>query len=225
MKPLHILIFLLFLSLSSCTLVQHASHVKLHKGNSKVYDAIIVPGFPYYANSDNSILKMRILWAKKLYDMGVTQHIIFTGSAVSTAYNEAEVMKQIAISLGVPEEVIYTEKEAEHSTENIYFAMQMCHKYRFSKVALATDFMQTAFLKEYINTYFPYLERMPIQFANIDMRTDIRSIDVEDCKVPTFVHLKDRKSKEEIRYASQGNEIDTTGYYILNADFTASLSK
>lgn len=215
----------LLVVLNSCIVNKIAYRQENIVYKNQVFDAVIVPGFPYFENSNNEILKMRILWANQLYLSGKTKHIVFTGSAVSTHYNEAMVMKKIAVELGIPDSVIYTEKKAEHSTENIYFAMQVCEKNNFTKVALATDIAQTSFLKNYIDKFFPYIARLPINYSRIDMRKDISHVNVEDCKVENFVSLKNRKTKEQISYASKGNNIDTTGYYIMNTRFAASLDK
>lgn len=225
MKTKILLSIIIVITLNSCFINQIANRQVNQVYKQDVFDAVIVPGFPYYENNNNELIKMRILWAKKLYEMGKTKYIVFTGSAVSTHYNEALVMKKIAIDLGVPDSIIYTEQKAEHSTENIYYAMQICDQHNFKKVALATDIVQTSFLKNYIDNYFPYLARLPINFSQINMKTDISQIDVSEHKVSNFISLKNRKSKEEIAFASKGNNIDTTGYYLLNANFTASLNK
>ncbi|MEI6312105.1 MAG: YdcF family protein [Bacteroidota bacterium] len=221
MKVKFLISLLIVILLSSCIVNKIAYRQEHIVTKNEVFDVVIVPGFPYFENSNNEVLKMRILWANQLYLSGKTKHIVFTGSAVSTHYNEAMVMKKIAVELGIPDSVIYTEKKAEHSTENIYFAMQVCEQHNFTKVALATDIAQTSFLKKYIDTYFPYIARLPINYSRIDMRKDISIVNVEECKVENFVSLKNRKTKEQIALASKGNNIDTTGYFIMNNRFAA----
>ena len=225
MKVKFFISIILLVSLNSCLIKRMSYHNLNVKHKSDVFDAVIVPGFPYFKDGNNDVLKMRILWAKALYDMGKAKHIIFTGSAVSTEYKEALVMKKIAIDLGVPDSVIFLELKAEHSTENIYYSMKICEENNFTRIALATDVVQTFMLKNYINNYFPYIANLPIHYDQINMQKDLSYIDVSDCKVADFIALKNRKTKEEIAFASKGNNIDTTGYYLLNANFTASLNK
>ena len=213
-------LFLIIL-LNSCLINRMSYHNLNVKYKEDVFDAVIVPGFPYFKNGNNDVLKMRILWAKALYDMGKTKHIIFTGSAVSTEYKEALVMKKIATEIGVPDSVIFIELKAEHSTENIYYSMKICEDNNFTKVALATDVVQTFMLKSYTNNYFPYIAKLPIHYEKINMQKDLSYIDVSDCKVVDFVALKNRKSSEEIAYSSKGNNIDTSGYYLLNSRFVS----
>ncbi len=114
------------------------------------YDAIIVPGVPFKNNSWDKIMKGRIYWAKFLYDKGIAKNIIFSGSSVYTPYYEAEIMRLYAIELGIPPGNIFTEKKAEHSTENAYYSYKYGKKSGFNRMALASDPFQSKMLKKFI---------------------------------------------------------------------------
>lgn len=114
------------------------------------YDAIIVPGVPFKNNSWDKIMKGRIYWAKFLYDKGIAKNIIFSGSSVYTPYYEAEIMRLYAIELGIPSGNIFTEKKAEHSTENAYYSYKYGKKSGFNRMALASDPFQSKMLKKFI---------------------------------------------------------------------------
>lgn len=114
------------------------------------YDAIIVPGVPFKNNTWDKIMKGRIYWAKFLYDKGIAKNIIFSGSSVYTPYYEAEIMRLYAIELGIPPGNIFTEKKAEHSTENAYYSYKYGKKSGFNRMALASDPFQSKMLKKFI---------------------------------------------------------------------------
>ncbi|MBI9052936.1 MAG: YdcF family protein [Bacteroidales bacterium] len=107
------------------------------------YDAIIVPGVPYKDEYWSKILLGRIYWSNYLYKNGITKNIIYSGSAVYTPYIEAEIMAMYGKALGIPPENIYTETNAEHSVENVYYSFQIAQKLGFKKIALDRSFSIT----------------------------------------------------------------------------------
>ena len=111
------------------------------------FDAIIVPGVPFGQKAWRSILKMRIDWAAHLYKTGIAKNIIFSGSSVYSPYVESKIMGLYAEKLGVPRAHIYTEEQAEHSSENLYYSYKIAKENGFNKIALATDPFQNFFLK------------------------------------------------------------------------------
>lgn len=117
------------------------------------YDAVIVPGFPYNGQNWDRVLKMRIHWANYLYKKGYTKNVIFSGSAVATKYIESKVMAEYAAALGIPRKNIYTEENAEHSTENVYNSYRMAKGLGFKKLALATDPVQTSYMRKFMKKY------------------------------------------------------------------------
>src|SRR5205823_671294 len=48
----------------------------------KPFDAIIVPGVPYYGRGWDSVMKSRVLWSYILYRNGYAKNIIYSGAAV-----------------------------------------------------------------------------------------------------------------------------------------------
>lgn len=128
------------------------SAARLYKDTESAapYDAIIVPGVPFKNNTWDKIMKGRIYWAKFLYDKGIAKNIIFSGSSVYTPYYEAEIMRLYAIELGIPPGNIFTEKKAEHSTENAYYSYKYGKKSGFNRMALASDPFQSKMLKKFI---------------------------------------------------------------------------
>src|SRR5688572_23800179 len=118
---------------TSCTFSKYALKSYEAAKKQKPYDVIIVPGIKYEGKNTASVMKMRLYWAKHLYDSGYCKNIIFSGSAVYTPYIEGIVMKVMADSLGVPEDKIFSETKAEHSTENAYYSWRMAKELGFKK--------------------------------------------------------------------------------------------
>jgi len=188
------LFLIVCLVLAHCSF-QHYASKSFKEAKKKIpFDVVIVPGVPFEADSSSIIYKARILWAKHLYDSGYTKNIIFSGSAVYTPYYESRTMKLYAMALGVPEDHIFTEEKAEHSSENIYYGWKLAHKLGFNKIALATDPYQSGMLRGIIRKYTPGVMSLPIQFEKINARSKtLPSIDASSAKVTPFVALPNRE--------------------------------
>lgn len=185
---------------------------KIYQENSKEapFDAIIVTGIPYNGKKWDDVMMLRVYWAKYLYDQGLASHIIFSGSAVYTKYYEAEVMKKYAVALGIPEEVIYTETKAEHSTENVYYSLLQGYDLGFEKMALATDpyqsyFMRKVFKKKGVKSLY-YL---PMDYEILEpMAKPEPEIDASSAIKENFVPLTERESSRERWRGTMGKNVD-----------------
>lgn len=193
----HACVFLLVaLIFTGCTFTHYAKRSYLQAGKEKPYDVVIVPGVPYEAEKTTGVMKMRLFWAKQLYDSGFTRNIIFSGSAVYSPYVEGIVMKMMADSLGVPPEHLFSETRAEHSTENAYYSWKMAQQLGFEKIALATDPFQAGMLRSFLKKYCPGMRSVPIVFdelKDIDDRK-LPAIDPAVAYVEDFVSIKERES-------------------------------
>ena len=172
------------------------------------YDVIIVPGVPYDPDHVSSIMKIRILWAKYLFDQGYTRNIIFSGSSVYTPYVEGAAMKIIADSMGIPADRTFIESTAEHSTENIYYSWKMARKMGFKKIALATDPFQSLSLRAFIRKYCPDVESVPVVFDQINFyESTLPKIDLTHVSVSDFVSLVKRKSFRQRFAGTRGQRV------------------
>lgn len=181
--------------LTHCTFSHYARKSYERASKEKPYDVIIVPGVPYEKENTTSIMTMRVLWAKQLYDSGFTKNIIFSGSAVYSPYVEGIAMKIIADSLGIPPDHTFSETKAEHSTENIYYSWKMAKQLGFEKIALSTDPFQAGMLRSFIRKYTPGVKSIPIVFDRLDMEgRKLPVIDYSAAYVPNFVSITERES-------------------------------
>ncbi|HTF18096.1 MAG TPA: YdcF family protein [Chryseolinea sp.] len=193
------LYFHLFLAvallLTHCSFSHYAKKSYERATKKKPFDVIIVPGVPYEQENTTSIMTMRVLWAKQLYDSGFTKNIIFSGSAVYSPYVEGIVMKTIADSLGIPPDHTFSETKAEHSTENIYYSWKMARSMGFQKIALSTDPFQSIMLRGFIKKYTPGITAIPVVFDRLDIKgKSLPPIDYASGYIPNFVNIKKRES-------------------------------
>lgn len=212
-KSHYIKLFLLVIIASfvtNCSLINKS----VTKTNQKFasygpYDAIIVPGFPHEEEKWSPVVKMRVLWAQKLYEKGLAKNIIFSGAAVYSPYIESKVMAEYAIALGVPAKNVFTEESAQHSTENLYFSYVRAKELGFEKVALATDPFQTFSLRSFRKKYNLDVGLLPIIFSELEnFEEDIHpEIDIEDYMVDNFIPLDEIENFSERWQGTLGNQI------------------
>jgi uncharacterized SAM-binding protein YcdF (DUF218 family) len=160
---------LLALLLTHCSFTHYAKKSYAEARKEKPFDVIIVPGVPYDSLKENKVMRMRVFWAKHLYDSGFAKNIIFTGSAVYTPYVEGIVMKIMADSLGIPRDHTFSETTAEHSTENIYYSWKLAQDMGFKSIALASDPYQAGLLGSFTRKYCPGMKSIPIVFGVMDI--------------------------------------------------------
>lgn len=119
------------------------------------YDVIIVPGYPYQAESNPQLFNIRVHWAKELYDRGVAKNIIFSGDAVHSPYIEGKTMGLFAAALGIPKSHIFEENKALHTNENIVKGKALAKKLGFTNIAFATDPFQFSYMTYLVKFYAP----------------------------------------------------------------------
>ncbi|HEY0029922.1 MAG TPA: YdcF family protein [Bacteroidia bacterium] len=181
--------------------------IDLNEEAANPYDVIIVPGVPYQEPSMKTILKMRILWAKYLYERGITKNIIFSGSSVYTPFVEGKIMKIYADSLGIPSEHTFSEEEAEHSTENIYYSVQLAREHGFKRIAVATDQYQALLIGSYIRKFFPEVKILTIDYNKINLKASWPIIDDSSAYADNFVSLVKRESRFKRFKGTMGKNI------------------
>jgi uncharacterized SAM-binding protein YcdF (DUF218 family) len=172
------------------------------------FDVVVVPGFPYEPDDVPSILELRIRWARHLFNVGLTNNIIFSGSAVYTPYIEGIAMKIIADSLGLPSHRTFAETQAEHSIENVYYSMKMARRMGFKRIAVATDPFQARMLEPLMKKYCPEVEIVPIVYSSIRYDRDkIPSIVSTDAVANNFIALNERETTTQRYSGTRGRRV------------------
>lgn len=187
-----------------------ASHDSYAKKEPKIYDAVIIPGFPFNPDGKmNAIYRMRLAWALELYETGRTQHIILSGGAVHSPYVEAEIFAMYLMGKGIPANALILERNAEHSLENVFYSMEIAEKYGFEKVAVATDMWQSGMIQ-----FIAMIEKhdlsnvdfIPARFSVVNRywKSFNFEIDHQLAYKEDFVPLIARKDKQTRRQGTHG---------------------
>lgn len=104
------------------------------------YDCAIVCGCQADETGEpTDILKSRVEKAVELWKKQKVRYLILSGGAVHNEYVEAEVMKEYAVKLGVPEESIVEEKKAVSTYHNLQYAARIMRHCGFSDCVVVTS--------------------------------------------------------------------------------------
>ena len=153
-------------------------------------------------------MSSRVYWAVYLYKIGIAKNVIFSGGAVYTKYNEAKVMALYSKKLGVADDHIYLDTNAEHSTENVYFSYRIAKELGFKKIALATDPFQSKSLKGMISKLSLPIDIIPIVFDTLSTfdRPEPEIILGSTVK-PDFISIKEREGFFKRLNGTMGKQI------------------
>ena len=175
-----------------------------------VYDAIIVPGYPFTPNGKmHALYKARLYWAYHLYKTGRTRNIIVSGSAVHTPYVESKVYALYLIELGIDPRHIIIEQRAEHSLENVFYSMEIAKAKGFERVAVVSDKAHSLMMR-YLSKKFDH--DITADFIPARWRFVIRKywnkfdLDIDHHKAfePQFVHISERKTEFQRKLGTSG---------------------
>jgi uncharacterized SAM-binding protein YcdF (DUF218 family) len=114
------------------------------------YDAIIVPGCPTRRDGGPStciLRRMRV--AVRAHRDQLAPRILVSGATVHTKGVEAEVMRDVALELGVPRDAVLVEDQARHTTENLEYAARMLLPRGWRRVLIVTDTFQLPFAMQF----------------------------------------------------------------------------
>ncbi|MFT4544583.1 MAG: uncharacterized SAM-binding protein YcdF (DUF218 family) [Bacteroidia bacterium] len=177
----------------------------------KIYDAIIVPGYPFNPDGKmNVIYQMRLHWAYELYATGRTTYIIVSGSAVHTPYVESEIFALYLQEMGVKPEHLIIEDQAEHSLENVYYSVQLAKERGFESVAVATDLFQSGMIQILGAKHNLKMDYIPANIGFIIFKrwnSFDGTIDYQQAYVDNFIPLKARETKEERLNGTHGYNV------------------
>lgn len=207
-----------------CLIVFTYSCVSVNKGPKRdfnqvkekdvVFDAIIVPGIPFEGQVWDSVMKARVLWSYVLYKNGITKNVIYSGSAVYSPFYEAKIMGLYGKELGIPEEHIYYDTQARHSTENVYYSYLIAKEQGFKTVALATDPFQSALLRRFTASRLgTQIYHMPFVMDSVRKYSHIRpEIDPTSATRDNFYSITDEETTMQRFKGTMGMDIDWKKY-------------
>lgn len=142
------------LALSACNTRKAAQSRYAAVKSFVPFDVIIVPGIPYNPPGWDSVMKGRVLWSWILYKNGYAKNIIYSGGDVYSPYVESLIMGLYGQKLGIPQEHIFYDTLARHSTENVYYSYKLAQQLGFKSIAVATDPFQSFMLRGFTRRRF-----------------------------------------------------------------------
>ena len=195
--PFYFSCLLCVVILSSCSILNHYSVSTYNTSLANApFDVVIVPGLPYDSSKINPLFKARLLWAKELYENGITKHIIFSGSAVHSPYIESLIMKMMADSMGIPTHQTFVEDKALHSNENVSYGVALADKMGFQKIAIATDPIQSLVIKKYTKDKHKNVSILPFSIKSMPLyyKGTLPKVNEENAYVCDFIPLREREN-------------------------------
>ncbi|KTD10898.1 membrane protein [Legionella gratiana] len=111
------------------------------KDEKKHADVILVLSTKaYHGNKYNPCLVARVQHAVNLYKTDYAPKLLFSGGGnIINGKNEAQVMKEIALLLGVAEEDILLESASISTYENLLFSEKIVTAKQFNSIILVTE--------------------------------------------------------------------------------------
>jgi uncharacterized SAM-binding protein YcdF (DUF218 family) len=104
------------------------------------FDVILVLGNP--AKDDGSIAPIaesRVREAIRQYRAGVAPHLLMTGGAVKNHFVEAQVMRQFALSQGVPPSALFAEGQSQNTIQNAYYSYKIMQAHDWTSALVVTS--------------------------------------------------------------------------------------
>ncbi len=80
----------------------------------------------------------RVQYAVELYKEGYAENIVFS-SGYTYVFQESSIMKALAISLGVPNDVIFLDDRARNTYQNVKFTNEILEKYGWKSILLVSS--------------------------------------------------------------------------------------
>jgi uncharacterized SAM-binding protein YcdF (DUF218 family) len=126
-------------ALIACVIILYVS-IPMSDTPRQTFDVILVLGNP--ARPDGSIApiaRSRMLEGIRQYRAGVAPRLLLTGGAVANRYVEADVMRQFALSQGVPVSAVLTEGESRNTIQNAFFSYRIMQAHGWDSALIVSS--------------------------------------------------------------------------------------
>ncbi|MGE7837704.1 YdcF family protein [Viridibacillus arvi] len=170
--------------------------------DNEMGDVIFVPG-------SSKAVAYRLPEAIQLYNEGRAKKILFSGGVIwgNTNLNEAQLLKQRAIELGIPEEDILTEDLSLHTKENVLASLLILDRafelHNIKRILVVTTryHMRRTLLN--LNTFMP--EWIQYSICSVDDNTTKANNWFEN---PYGRKRVEMEANKIIKYVKQGSIMD-----------------
>lgn len=104
------------------------------------FDTIIVLGYPATKEGKPSpIMRERVIKAVELFNKGYAKNIICSGGDNKNQYREADIMAELAKSLGVPESCLIKEDRSMNTYSNLVNSIDIMKNRNWSSAVVVTS--------------------------------------------------------------------------------------
>ena len=143
----------------ACVIILYLS-IPMSDTQQAKFDVILVLGNP--ANPDGSIApvaRSRVLEGIRQYRAGAAPVLLMTGGAVLNRFVEGQVMRQFAISQGIPASAVLAEGESRNTIQNAYYSYKIMqeHGWHSALIVSSPSHLRRASL---IFSHYPFMWRL-----------------------------------------------------------------
>jgi uncharacterized SAM-binding protein YcdF (DUF218 family) len=106
----------------------------------QTFDVILVLGNP--ANDNGSIAtvaRSRVIEGIRQYRAGAAPRLLMTGGAVKNKFAEGNVMRQFAISQGVPADEVFAETQSRNTIQNVFYSYQIMQAHHWTSAMVVSS--------------------------------------------------------------------------------------
>jgi uncharacterized SAM-binding protein YcdF (DUF218 family) len=123
----------------ACVLIIYFS-IPMADTQQSTFDVILVLGNP--ANDDGSIApvgRSRVLEGIRQYRAGAAPRLLMTGGAVKNRFHEGEVMRQFALSQGVPADAVFAETQSRNTLQNAFYSYKIMQAHGWTSAMVVSS--------------------------------------------------------------------------------------
>jgi uncharacterized SAM-binding protein YcdF (DUF218 family) len=116
------------------------SSIPMNDTQQHTFDVILVLGNP--ANDDGTIAtvaRSRVLEAIRQYRTGAAPRLLMTGGAVKNKFAEGDVMRQFAISQGVPADAVFAETQSRNTIQNAFYSYKIMQAHNWTSAMVVSS--------------------------------------------------------------------------------------
>ena len=123
----------------ACVIILYVS-IPMSDTQQSKFDVILVLGNP--AGPDGNIApiaRSRVLEGIRQYRAGVAPALLMTGGAVANQFVEAQVMRQFAVSQGIPPAVVFAEGQSRNTIQNAYYSYKIMQAHNWTSALIVSS--------------------------------------------------------------------------------------
>ena len=123
----------------TCALILYFS-IPMSDTQQHQFDVILILGNP--ANNDGSIglvARSRVLEGIRQYRAGAAPRLLMTGGAVKNRFPEGEVMRQFALTQGVPANALFAETQSRNTLQNAFYSYKIMQTHAWTSAMVVSS--------------------------------------------------------------------------------------